>query len=61
MVTVACLKVRGGAANDSRLAESIIAHSKAQERSEAEADFLRAEVKAETRLGCRYDTCNFVS
>eukprot|EP00904_Undaria_pinnatifida_P009250 jgi/Undpi1/5455/HiC_scaffold_2.g00734.m1 len=41
-------EVRGGAANDSRLAESIIAHSKAQERSEAEADFLRAEV---SRLG----------
>ncbi|CAM9146579.1 unnamed protein product [Ectocarpus fasciculatus] len=38
----------GGGANDSRLAESLIAHSKAQERSEAETDKLRAEI---SRLG----------
>ncbi|CAB1118118.1 unnamed protein product [Ectocarpus sp. CCAP 1310/34] len=38
----------GGGANDSRVAESLMAHSKAQERSEAEMDKLRAEV---SRLG----------
>lgn len=38
----------GGGANDSRVAESLIAHSKAQERSEAEMDKLRAEI---SRLG----------
>lgn len=50
VVYVVCFKVRGGAANDSRLAESLIAHSKAQERSEAEVDFLRAEVRGEARF-----------
>ncbi|CAM9374864.1 unnamed protein product [Scytosiphon promiscuus] len=38
----------GGGSNDSRVAESLIAHSKAKERSEAEIDELRAEV---LRLG----------
>lgn len=39
---------RGGGTNDSGVAESLIAHSKAKERSEAEIDELRAEI---LRLG----------
>lgn len=38
----------GSGANDSRVTQSLIAHSKAQERSKAEMDQLRAEV---SRLG----------
>lgn len=41
-------EVFGRGANDSRVTESLIAHSKAQERSKAEVDELRAKV---SRLG----------